>query len=235
MFSFCSMTDLPAIAAPPSDPDRDAPGACACGAAGHLGRERLAMLHELAQIGMRLARGVEREAEAPDVSAGDLVLKFARVARAVRQTLALETRIEGELATRAREDAAAGAVRLERETRARLAGRKTAIRCAVEQAIEAEADHHELEGLFDHLEERLQDRADTDFLDRPVGELVARICRDIGVTPDMSLWQDEDWAIAEGVTARPADAPEVPEVPEAPPPPAAVPPPDPPPRPYWDG
>ncbi len=228
------MTDLPAIAAPPSGPDPDAPGACACGAAGDLARERLAMLHELAQIGMRLARGVEREAEAPEASAGDLVLKFARIARAVRQTLALEARIEGELATRAREDAAQGAVRLERETRARLVKRKTAIRWAVEQAIEAEADHHELEGLFDHLDERLQDREDTDFLDRPMGELVARICRDIGVTPDMSLWQDEDWAIAEGVTIRPAGGAEVP-APTALDPPAAAPPPDPPPRAYWDG
>jgi hypothetical protein len=231
------MTDLPAIAAPPSDPDPDAPGACACGGAGDLAGERLAMLHELAQIGMRLARGVEREAEAPEAAAGDLALKFARIARAVRQTLALEARIEGELAARAREDAAQRAARLERETRARLAGRKTAIRCAVEQAIEAEADDHEFEALFDHLEERLQDREDTDFLDRPVGELVARICRDLGVTANWSLWEDEDWAIAEGVTARPA-GPGVPEptvlhTAAAGPPPR--PPDNPPPRPYWDG
>ena len=228
------MTDLPAIAAPPRDPDPDAPGACACGAAGDLARERLAMLRELAQIGMRLARGVEREAEAPEACAGDLVLKFARIARAVRQTLALEARIEGELAAWAREDAAQRAARLERETRARLAGRKTAIRCAVEQAIEAEADDHEREGLCDHLEERLQDREDTDVLDRPVGELVARICRDIGVTPNWSLWEDEDWAIAEGVTVRPAGGPGFPE-PTVFDPAAADPPPDPPPRPYWDG
>ncbi|MGZ6039172.1 MAG: hypothetical protein ACXWKR_10910, partial [Phenylobacterium sp.] len=32
---------------------------------------------------------------------------------------------------------------------------------------------------------------------RPLGELVARICRDLGVTPDWSRFRDEDWAIEE--------------------------------------
>jgi hypothetical protein len=42
-----------------------------------------------------------------------------------------------------------------------------------------------------------------DFADRPIGELVARICRDLGVTPDWGLFEDDDWAIEEARTRPP--------------------------------
>ena len=56
----------------------------------------LHMLAELAEIGMDLAREVRRQAldtseDAP--SAADLALTFSRIARAVRQTVALESRL----------------------------------------------------------------------------------------------------------------------------------------------
>jgi hypothetical protein len=56
------------------------------------------------------------------------------------------------------------------------------------------------------LDERLEDADDRDFVDRPIGELVAGICRDLGVTPDWSLWEDESWAI-EALKAPAPDAP----------------------------
>ena len=78
----------------------------------------------------------------------------------------------------------------------RVERRKTKVRTAVERVLDAEADGSEAENLFYDLTERLEsDYEDADFTDRPIGELVARICRDLGVTPDWSLWQDEDWAI----------------------------------------
>jgi hypothetical protein len=170
---------------PPSDLPQDARA-----------QQRLEMLRELAEIGMTLARGVERQAQAPE--AGDLGLVFARIARAVRQTLALEARLEGELQVRARKAAfereqdAASAARAPVRERARI------VRRAVKRAIEAEADDDEAEQLIEDLDERLCDREDDeDFLDRPVGELVALICKDLGVTPDLSLWEDEAWARAE--------------------------------------
>ncbi|MDB5435710.1 MAG: hypothetical protein JWR47_1967, partial [Phenylobacterium sp.] len=74
--------------------------------------------------------------------------------------------------------------------------RKTKVRTAVERVLDAEAGESDAENLFYDLTERLEtDYDDDDFADRPIGELVARICRDLGVTPDWSLWQDEDWAI----------------------------------------
>lgn len=154
----------------------------------------LRALQELAEIGMDLARLLRREAvaraeacpETWDSASGepaglDLGLKFSRIARAVRQTLALEARLAEYGLERTR--------RLESERRAersRLgAARKAAVRRVVEHTIDADANHNDVEGLLDELDERLDDgRDDADYADRPVGELVACICRDLGVTPE---------------------------------------------------
>jgi hypothetical protein len=209
------MSEAPPDYARPSDPSRDAPQACACGGAGGRAAQRLEMLRELAGIGMRLARGVERQAKEADAGegrpAGDLGLVFARIARAVRQTLALEARLEGELEARAREAAAIRERRLAEAARAPVERRARLVRRAVARAIEADAEEGEVEQLFDDLDERLADREDDDdFLDRPVSELVARICKDLGVTPDWSLWEDEGWAIEEAAARRQASSGEAP-------------------------
>jgi hypothetical protein len=157
-------------------------------------------LAELGEIGLELARLVRRKAveqaeASPDGAVDEhLGLVFARIARAVRQTFALEARLGEE----SRKAAAA-------ETRRHVERRKTRVRTAVERVLDAEADQSDAENLFYDLTERLEtDYEDADFTDRPVGELVARICRDLGVTPDWSLWQDEDWAIeARGTEASP--------------------------------
>jgi hypothetical protein len=147
-------------------------------------------LAELGEIGLELARLVRRQAEAqaadPDGAVDEhLGLVFARIARAVRQTFALEARLADE-----RRTAQAA------ETRRHAERRKTKVRTAVERVLDAEPDQGDAENLFYDLTERLEtDYDDADFADRPVGELVARICRDLGVTPDWSLWQDEAWAI----------------------------------------
>ena len=157
-------------------------------------------LAELGEIGLELARlvrrqAVEQAAANPDGAVDEhLGLVFARIARAVRQTFALEAKLADDRRTA---EAATTARRVER--------RKTKVRTAVERVLDAEADESDAENLFYDLTERLEtDYDDADFADRPIGELVARICRDLGVTPDWSLWQDEDWAIeARGATASP--------------------------------
>lgn len=180
-------------------------------------RQRLAMLRELAEIGMRLARDVERQAEEPQASRMELGLVFVRIARAVRQTLALEARMQEALAT----DVRKAEVRRAEDVRAAVVQRAKVLRRTVTQAIEADADDADIDHLAYELEERLADRQDdTDFLDRPVSELIARICKTLGVTPDWSLWEDEAWTKEEAV-AQAA-------------PPAAIPP-DPPPEPVMAG
>ncbi len=111
----------------------------------------------------------------------------------MRQTLALEARIaEGIATARVEED----------KRRADEAGlefdlREQEVRDYVVEAIEAEAaerqapDSH-IERLLDDLDERMNEgEYDEALADGPIGELVARICADLGVTPDWSLWDDQ--------------------------------------------
>jgi hypothetical protein len=152
----------------------------------------LRVLQELAELGMSLARDVA--ARAAETADPDLVLAFSRIARAVRQTVALEAKLADDRET-ARADHAR---RLAQETAARGGRRKKFVEDAVERAIYAEAQGETAEDLLGDLYERLQDpRDDADFADRPIGELIADICKALGVTPDPSLWEDEDWAIEE--------------------------------------
>jgi len=175
----------------------------------------LAVLRELAEIGMDLARIVRREAlaaeaadpEQPAVPA-ELTLTFSRIARAVRQTLALEARLaDDRLARRRRAEAEQ---RVERDARGHA--RKAAVKDIVERIIDA--GDGDTERLLDHLDERLDDPLDdADFADRPLGDLVAAICRDLGVAMDWSLFEDEDWGIEAAVIAPPPDSPEPPPTP----------------------
>jgi hypothetical protein len=156
----------------------------------------LALLAELADIGMDLAREVRRQALDPSEdapSASDLALTFSRVARAVRQTVALEARL--------------AEVQPARPTRTisdrwRGVRRKRQVEEIVSVIIESEPEHEfDGEQLLVDLQERLADGdEEADFADRPLGEMVARICCDLGVAVDWSRFKDEDWAI-------PADLP----------------------------
>jgi len=183
-------------------------------------QQRLAMLHELAEIGMRLARGVERRAEAAeDGQGGDVGLVFSRIARAVRQTLALEARLEEELQTRAKQDQADRDYRRAKAPRSPVETRSRLVRRAVARAIDDET----AEQLIENLDERLCDReADDDFMDRPMGELVALICKELGVSADLTLWGDEAWAMEEAAApARPPSGAAPQAEPACEPPPAA--------------
>ena len=166
----------------------------------------LRLLQELAEIGMDIARAVRAEATAEDDAAerapsrfggAELGLVYSRIARAVRQTFALEARVADDV----------DKARVEQERRRVDAGqlafqqRQEDIRDFVAQAIEAEAVERrtpdsDVERLLDDLDERLEDGCYDDALaDAPIAELVARICHDLGVSPDWRIWDDQDWAI----------------------------------------
>ena len=57
----------------------------------------------------------------------------------------------------------------------------------VEWIVESKSDS---EHLIETLSERVEDADATDFADRPLGEIVAAICRDLGVAVDWTLWED---------------------------------------------
>jgi hypothetical protein len=160
----------------------------------------LRTLAELAEIGMDLAREVRRQAldETADAPpAGELALTFSRIARAVRQTVALEAKLAEPPQPGQAERPPLGV-----SDRWRSARRKRQVKQIVGQIIEAVTDtDFQADRLFAERDERLDDGddEDADFAERPIGELVARICRDLGVTPDWSLLEDEDWAIEENL------------------------------------
>jgi hypothetical protein len=159
---------------------------------------RLRILQELAEIGMDLARAVQRRALAANAdpsAAVDLALSLSRIARAVRQTVALEAKLD-------QDRHAAAAARAERRTRdARLQAHqhKTRIRARVERAIDAEASGEAAEDLLCDLNERLEDADDlAAFADRPVAEIVAHICRELDIAPPPALWDEAEWGLAGG-------------------------------------
>jgi hypothetical protein len=134
----------------------------------------LRLLAELAELGMTLARTIVAQAE------DGAELAFARLARAVRQTLALEAKL-----------AEGGQLRRERQAREHKHQREAKVRRMVETAIEADAHESDIDDLLYDLNEHLADLDDTDFTHRPLIEVVASICQDLGVTFDPHQWQDE--------------------------------------------
>jgi hypothetical protein len=162
---------------------------------------QMAMLTRLAQIGMTIAETCGREAAAaadagPDAaepaSPRDPGLTFARVARAVRMTIALQSRLAKDLAALDRADEQAERTRrsrrrdslsglIEEAARFQIAARRRAgdTRWADEDAIE-----DEIEQLSAEAYERLLDAEDDDFPDAAFHEAVAGIARDLGLSPD---------------------------------------------------
>ena len=172
---------------------------------------RLRILQELAEIGMDLARAVRTRALAADAdlsAAVDLGLSFSRIARAVRQTVALEARLEQDRQAAAAERAE----RQARDAREQADKHKARIRGLVERAIDAEASGEAAEDLLGDLDERLEDADDlAGFADRPVAEIVQHICRELDVTPPPALWDEAEWGLAGGGAKGPLHISSAPE------------------------
>ena len=213
--------------ADPSTPAASAAHGAPSGAADAAGEARavivrqLQVLGELAELGLDIARAVARQAApqtapetapetAPDATGvvqvvkGDLSLAYARVARAVRLTIALQSRLLQDL--QALDEASERHLRGGRSNAGRE--RKARIRRILDRVIDAEVgDDAEGDRLAQEARERLeQDDIYGDVLARPVGEIVAMICRDLGLSPDWIRLAEEAWAqdeIASGQAGSP--------------------------------
>jgi hypothetical protein len=179
-------------------------------------RERQdAVLAELSELGLTLARELHARAMAAETpqESDKLALAFQRVSRGVRQTFALELKLQrarreaerevsmGELEEAVRlakaaeadarsqpepsaEDLAA------RARRKRIAGRKDRVKGALNRLIwnEAEGDEEEYEILGDDLDYRLSEAARrSDFLDLPLEALIRQIKSDMGLSGQLTL------------------------------------------------
>src|ERR1700712_341219 len=155
------------------------------------------ILQELADIGMELVQHVRRQAlEEVAPSSADPVLAFTRLARAVRQTIALDARL------------ATGAVAPVRPVlQGNAAARpgigllRARVRRSVEEAIatasEADgADGEAAEALLLDMHEQLDDPEFEDELaEWPIGVVVASICRALRVQVDLTHFSDAEMGL----------------------------------------
>ncbi len=179
---------------------------------------QIARLDVLAEIGLGLTRRLQREvaeAEPGRVEFGAVALAFSRLAKAVRQTIALQARLEAPppaqtpAEPRSYWDKLLNPAMTPPSTPASTAPRSpsprnmvfSAVGLAIDEA--ADDDDDEYERLQDALGDELDARDDDAFDRRPIGAIVVEICEALGVEPDLSLWEDEDWAIEEGRTGAP--------------------------------
>jgi hypothetical protein len=173
-----------------------------------------AVLKELAELGMALARRIALEAP---VGEGDPALAFCRVSRAVRLTIALEQRLMAETGGLG----AAGGPRLDQRAAKRLRGdiARFDVAALAEQAIgdhteseddadagERERGERERERLTEGLIEQLEGYELEAFDDRPVVEVAAEICRALGVPFDVEFWAEEERRDLESYAAKASPA-----------------------------
>jgi hypothetical protein len=144
------------------------------------------ILTELSELGLALARDLQACALAADQASekAELSLAFQRTARSVRQTLALEAKLQCDRRTSEREAQEIA----ERAETVRTARRRAQVKLAVERCVWSEAEGEEAESLLADLDDRLERDALSDaFLgDEPVEVHIARLCKELGVTPPTS-------------------------------------------------
>jgi hypothetical protein len=205
------------------DPAPDLPAACApvedSAARNHALRmtaleavidHGLGLLDEVRRRTLRQPHVIEQDKPEP----ADLGLTFDRISRALRFTVAQHERLEVEAGKSAEQRQAEAAARAAAEAQ-RLAGTRNApspeeqarkrerdrklrlVERAVKRAIEDYAEEYEdREELAEDLSERLKEHEDLG-LDRPIGAVVAGICRAMRLPFDLALWEDEPWALSE--------------------------------------
>jgi hypothetical protein len=189
------------------------------------------MLQELAEIAMTMARAVGRQGAAAPEAASEPAAESAgtanpgvvltRLARCVRQTVALEARLTADyrawVAKSAAERAAALAERAERAAAAearRRERKKTQVERAAKTIIQGATRPVDYHDVLREVKEWLWDSDDdADFADRPIGEIIARICEDLYIPFDLGHWENEIWA-QEEMRTKPPGSPFANHVPE---------------------
>ena len=161
---------------------------------------QLQMLGRLAEAGLEIAIALEAQAKGGEaVVEGDIAMAYNRVARAVRQTIMLQSKLIEAL--QARETTRAGRKSAARGSAARI------LRGVIEDHT---GDKERTERLNAEAAERLEREDFGDLLTRPFGEIVTGICKDLGLSPDW-LRLAEDCAAAEAALDGKPAPPEEPD------------------------
>ena len=211
MFMLCSEIMNQSTAIPADFPPPDAPLDVEALDRARLRLERqLDMLEQLAEAGLEVALAIRDQATGrapegtPPVARGDIAMAYARAARAVRFSIVLQSKLTADLqaietdAVQARDEAEELAF-----LQTPHSVRRAAVEHIVESVVRAEREPGEgapaLEARIDRLVCEAADRLEHeelygDILARPISEVVADLCRDLGLHPDWPALADAAWA-----------------------------------------
>ena len=167
--------------------------------------QQLALLGKLAEHGLRMSAALAASAEtsAKDRPA-ELALAYSRVSRAVRMSIALQSKLIADFEAFRKEAARADSLAAAAAKTPHPSRRSDAYRI-VGRVICAEAEDQEtVDRQCREAQERLGDPTLCD-LSRPFSEIVADICRDLGLDPDWDALSEEAWARAEIRSGRPGE------------------------------
>jgi hypothetical protein len=181
----------------------DGPGGCAACAeaasakeAARLARHeaRLNNLDILCNIGMEIAAGLGHAAARRDqfdtsafARVADPATSYTRVALAIRRIMALSHWLDEEEEKRTARLASEKAAEARKAARESLNGEKRIVRRAVREAFKEatpDLDRDRREKLLDDLF-----RDYDDYNHGTLAQVVAGICTDLGIAPDMTLWE----------------------------------------------
>jgi hypothetical protein len=199
------------IAALSEPDDRDAPAwdAAGDGCAAPSAERRLKMLDRLAEAGLEIALAIERrvkEAEPaqPLAELNAAAMAYARAARAVRLAVLLQEQLtQGAVNTPESLPVSSPESPQEAARRAEANGRKEQVERALRIVKRVAKDHCRKEAFaVGAYVGEARDRLDNDDIyglvaTRPLGELVAMICDDLGLQPNWAHLAAEAWAQAE--------------------------------------
>jgi hypothetical protein len=159
---------------------------------------QLQVLGRLAEAGLEIAVALEAQAKGGEVVVqGDVAMAYNRVARAVRQTIMLQSRLIEAL----------------QDGQTDRAGRKAAARASAARILggviedDRSNDAERAERLATEAAERLREEDFGDLLSRPFGEVVADICRDLGLSPDWLSLAEDCYAAEAALAGKAAEPP----------------------------
>jgi hypothetical protein len=144
------------------------------------------MCAELGEIGMKAVRKLSDRLEAAetDVEVERCTRSLQRMSRDLRLTMALEERLVHERRKGFRE------ARVDRQKA--IAHRRKQVDHAVTGQVYAEREGEAAEALLKDLDSLLDEQTlYDDFLDRPLGAVIARLCRELGLAPYARNDRDE--------------------------------------------
>ena len=163
-------------------------------------RRQVERLDALAELGLEMAQAIAAE------KADGTVTAFSRVAKVVRMCGLLQSKLIQHMEDASRRQAIHAPL-AEEQARLAKARERAALdpandhKARVERIVERQArarhprDEDEVERLMLEACERLDDDdIYRDVQSRPIGELVARLCQDLGLDPDWQRLSQEAWA-----------------------------------------